>query len=72
MAVPRRGRQGKKDVWVGSSSKTQVLSIEGAVADAYAQAKPEYPGKAGFVIETIYVVGNNPITEYLVKLVPAG
>ena len=68
MAAPKRGRQGKKEVWVGSSLNTHVLSIEGAIADAYVQAKPKYPGTAAFVVEKVYVLGKNPITEYRVVL----
>ena len=74
MPVPQRGRQGTENVWVGSSlhSKTKAVTIEAAATDAYDQAKPHYPGKAAFLIEKIYVRGNNPLTEYLVVLVPAG
>jgi hypothetical protein len=69
MPLPQRGKT--KGGWVGSSTKTHVLSIEGAIADAYNQAKSSYKGKTiELRVEDIYVVGSNPITEYLVKLVP--
>lgn len=69
MPVPKRGKT--KDGWVGSSLKTHVLSIEGAIGDAYSQAKPTYKAKVVQLrVDEIYVVGRNPITEYLVKVVP--
>ncbi|MGZ4390157.1 MAG: hypothetical protein ACXVZL_12325 [Gaiellaceae bacterium] len=69
MPLPQRGKT--MGGWVGSSTKTHVLSIEGAIADAYNQAKSRYKGKPiELKVAEIYVVGTNPITEYLVKLVP--
>jgi hypothetical protein len=67
MPVPQRGK--RKNQWVGSSEKTHVLSIEGAIADAYNLAKASYKGNPiELKVEEIYVVGTNPITEYVVVL----
>jgi len=69
MPLPQRGKT--KGGWVGSSTKTHVLSIEGAIADAYNLAKGSYKtSPIELQVADIYVVGTNPITEYLVKLVP--
>jgi hypothetical protein len=69
MPLPKRSRSAKR--WVGSSMRSKVVTIEAAVADAYDQAKPYFRGKqVELKVEHIYVVGSNPITEYLVVLVP--
>jgi hypothetical protein len=70
MPVPKRGKSAKR--WVGSSNQSKVVSIEAAIGDAYNQAKPYFHGKPiELRVEDIYVVGTNPITEYVAVLVPA-
>jgi hypothetical protein len=70
MPVPNRGKY--KNRWVGSSRNAHPVTIEAAIADAYNLAKPSYKGKKQIDLRVadIYVRGNNPITEYLVVLVP--
>jgi len=69
MPVPKRGKSAKR--WVGSSSQSKVVSIEAAIGDAYNLAKPYFQGKTiELRVADIYVVGSNPITEYVAVLVP--
>jgi hypothetical protein len=70
MAVPMRGKLGKQ--WVGSSKETKNDSIEGAIADAYNQARHAKPkGTLEFKVDAIYAIGTNPLSEYVVVLGPA-
>jgi len=70
--VPHRGKQ-SDDTIVGVSPKTVTAAIE----DAYNVARkyPEYQkGTQSFHIDDMWVVGTNPISEYVVKIrnVPNG
>jgi hypothetical protein len=69
--VPRRGEQ-HDGTFVGVGKKT----VTAAIADAYDEArKYKYPtGTVSFHIDDIWVVGTNPISEYVVKIrnVPNG
>ena len=69
MPVPKRGKSAKR--WVGSSNQSKVVSIEAAIGDAYNLAKPYFQGKPiELRVADIYVLGSNPITEYVAVLVP--
>lgn len=71
MAVPMRGKLGSNQ-WVGNSTETKNDSIEGAIADAYNQARHAQPkGKLRFKVDAIYAIGTNPLSEYVVVLGPA-
>jgi hypothetical protein len=66
--VPKRGKLGKRQ-WVGTSLETNDKSLEGAIADAYNQARHARPkGKLQFKVDDIYVIGTNPLSEYVVVL----
>ncbi|HTO24859.1 MAG TPA: hypothetical protein VMJ49_03095 [Gaiellaceae bacterium] len=70
--VPHRGEQ-KDGTIVGVSAKT----VTQAIGDAYNVARkyPKYQkGTQSFHIDDIWVVGTNPISEYVVKIssVPNG
>jgi hypothetical protein len=67
MPVPKRGKSKRR--WVGSSKQSKVITIEAAIADAYDLAKPYFKDEPiELKVEDIYVLGNNPITEYRVVL----
>ena len=69
MPVPKRSKSRTK--WVGTSNQSKVVTIEAAIADAYNLAKPYFQGKTiELRVADIYVVGTNPITEYVAVLVP--
>lgn len=70
MPVPKRSKS--KTKWVGTSNQSKVVTIEAAIADAYNLAKPYFHGKPIIELRVadIYVVGSNPITEYVAVLVP--
>jgi len=64
MSVPKRGAG--KGQWVGYSRKDVSIAIE----DAYNFAKEDITGAIELKVEAIYVTGNNPLSEYIVVLVP--
>ena len=69
MSAPRRGSQ-PKGMWVGSSLKAKTPSIEAAIKDAYEQASSGHKGRLELRVVATYVIGENPITEYRIKLGP--
>jgi hypothetical protein len=68
--VPPPGAQ-KDGTFVGTSKHTKELTVTAAIQDAYATARkdPKYKtGTKSFHVDDIWVVGTNPITEYVVKI----
>ena len=67
--VPTPGKQ-KDGTFVGTS-KQKPLNVTAAIQNAYdiARKDPEYhTGTASFHVDDIWVVGTNPISEYVVKI----